>query len=75
MGERKDWARRLAGLVLGCGLLAVMIVAWRLVSDAATGASTMDSTTKRGNASRRRTQQPYSPNSTSGAVTTSSMPA
>ena len=46
-----------------------------LVSDAATGASTMHSTTKRGNASRRRSQHPYSPNRRSGALTASIIPA
>jgi hypothetical protein len=36
MGMRIDWTRRLAGVLLGCGLLAVVLVAWRLFSDAAT---------------------------------------
>lgn len=30
------WAQRLAGIVLGCGLLAAVVVAWRVLSDAAT---------------------------------------
>jgi hypothetical protein len=35
MDRREDWARRLTGVLLGCGLLALALVAWRLVSDAA----------------------------------------
>ena len=35
MGTRAGWARRLAGVLLGCGLLVVVLVAWRLASDAA----------------------------------------
>lgn len=36
MGARIDLGQRLAGVLLGCGLLAVVLVGWRLISDAAT---------------------------------------
>jgi hypothetical protein len=35
MGDRQGWAQRLAGVVLGCGLLAVALGAWKLISDSA----------------------------------------
>jgi hypothetical protein len=35
MGGQVVWARRLIGVLLGCGLLAAAIVTWRLISDSA----------------------------------------